>query len=63
MEETLKRKAAFKEEKRSESSHADEDCKDQDMPLKVFTLISCSIYPPGLLMSSYLYTIGLCIYL
>lgn len=40
MEDTLKRKAqggAFKEEKRSESSHADEDCKDQDMPLKVFT--------------------------
>nr|WAJ60213.1 WRKY family protein 22 [Heracleum moellendorffii] len=37
MEETLKRKApggAFKEEKRSESSHADEDCKDEDMPLK-----------------------------
>ncbi|KAL8118232.1 WRKY transcription factor 72A-like [Apium graveolens] len=40
MEETLKRKAqgdAFKEEKRSESSHAadDDDCsKDQDMPLK-----------------------------
>ncbi|XP_017216732.1 WRKY transcription factor 72A [Daucus carota subsp. sativus] len=37
MEETLKRKAhgdAFKEEKRSESSHADdEDRKDEDMPL------------------------------
>lgn len=40
MEESLKRKAhggAFKQEKTSESSHAEEeDYKDQDIPVKVF---------------------------
>lgn len=37
MEETLKRKGnggALKEERRSESNHADEDCKDEDIPPK-----------------------------